>query len=78
MTMNNAHQSIKQPQRQLLADFLAIVAVGVVLAVPASASAQREAFHGGSSVAAFHIADYIVMRKVAWAGDRVDRPWLHR
>jgi hypothetical protein len=78
MTMNNAHQSIKRPQRQLLAGFLAIAAVGIVLAVPPSASAQREVLAGASSGAAFDIADYVVMRKVAWAQDRIDRPWLYR
>jgi hypothetical protein len=76
--MNNAQQSIKRPQRQLLAGLMAIVAVGVVLADPPSASAQREALPGGSSVAAVDGADYIALCKAAWAQDRVDQPWLYR
>jgi hypothetical protein len=69
---------MNRPQRRLLAGLLAIAAAGVVLAVPPSASAHRDSPAGGSSVAAFDIADYIVMRKVVWAQDRVDRPWLYR
>jgi hypothetical protein len=76
--MNNAHQSIKRPQR-LLAGFVAIVAFGVVLADPPSASAHREAPAASSSASgvSFDIVDYIVARKIAWAQDMVDRGWLY-
>ena len=78
MTMN-AHQSIKRPQR-LLAGFVAIVAVGMVLANPPSASAHRDGSAGGSSASgvSVDIVDIVVARKVAAAQDRVDRAWLYR
>ena len=75
----NANQSIKRPQR-LLAGFVAVVAVGMVLANPPSASAKRDGSATGSSASgvSFDAADYIVARKTAWAQDRVDRAWLYR